>query len=157
MRFVSHDERSELNSAKDPKARLRAALSLAEGHLSQAETLTQQGKFDQASEELGSYLGLVDDARSSIAAINNDKSSTRDLYRHLDLALRLHVPRLAVMRRSTPVGYAVHLKTSEQFVQDIRTQAQDSFFGHTVLREPPANETKPEGQKGATDGPKRPQ
>src|SRR5262252_330094 len=59
MRFVSRDERSQLNSAKDPKARLRAALSLAEGHLSRAETLTQQGKFDQASEEIGSYLALV--------------------------------------------------------------------------------------------------
>src|SRR5436853_2661843 len=101
MKFVSRDERSQLCAARDPKARLRTTIELAESHLSDAENRTLQKKYDHASEELGSYLGLINDALDFIGGMNHDKNSTRDLYRRLDISLRAQVPRLAVMRRTT--------------------------------------------------------
>src|SRR5262245_54262736 len=59
MRFVSPAERAQLAAEKDSKSRVRATIELAVDHLSRADDLTTQKKFDQASEELGSYLGLI--------------------------------------------------------------------------------------------------
>src|SRR5438067_7543829 len=73
MRFVTRSERSELDSARDPKARLRATLTIAEGHLQRAETFTADKKFDAAAAELGEYLGLIGDMRSFVATLNTDK------------------------------------------------------------------------------------
>src|SRR5689334_1040573 len=67
MRFVTRSERSELDSARDPKTRLRATVSLAEGHLQRAEAFTTDKKFEEAAAELGEYLGLIGDMRSFIA------------------------------------------------------------------------------------------
>lgn len=156
MRFVSRDERAQLAASKDSKARLRATIELAEVHLSGAEHSTAQKKFDHASEEVGRYLGLIGDARMVLAALNRDKNSTRDLYRRLDIALRAHVPRLAVIRRTTPAGYAGHIKAAEEFARDTRTEALDSFYGHSVLREDSGNQKKPEQIKEPPEVNKRP-
>ncbi len=86
--------------------------------------------------------------------MNHDKGSTRDLYRHLEIALRAHIPRLAVMRRTTPAGYAGNLKAAEEYLRDARAEALDSFYGHSVLREGAA-EKKPEGARDPEGG-KRP-
>ena len=156
MRFVSRDERSQLIAARDLKARLRTTLELAEAHLSRAEESTTQKKFEQASEELGRYLGLINDARQVLGGLDRDRNSTRDLYRRFDIALRAQVPRLAVMRRTTPADYAVHLKAAEEFARETRTEALESFYGHSVLREDPENQKKPEQSKDAHEGNKRP-
>lgn len=154
MRFISRDERSQLTASKDSKARLRVTIEFAEAHLGRAEMSTTEKKFDQASEEVGRYLGLIDDARRVLADLNRDKNSTRDLYRRLDIALRAHVPRLAVLRRTTPADYAAHIKAAEEFARDTRSEALDSFYGHSVLRED-AGQKKPE-PKDSPEGIRRP-
>jgi hypothetical protein len=143
-----------LNTSRDPKARIRATVDLAATRLSRSEELTSQKNFDLASEELGDYLGLIDNVRVFMARMDRDKSSTRDLYRHLEIALRAHIPRLAVMRRTTPAEYAGNLKDAEEYLRDVRSEALDSFYGQSVLREAPA-EKKPAGPKDS-DGVKRP-
>lgn len=135
MRFVSREERSQLTAAKDPKARLRTSMDLALNRLTRVEDFTSQRKFEQASEELGGYLGLIDDVRAFCAGLNREKGSTRDLYRHLEIALRSQIPRLAVVRRTTPAAYARHIKAAEEYVRETRSDALDSFYGHSVLRE----------------------
>ena len=144
MRSVSREERSQLTAAKDPKARIRTAIELAASRLTRTEEFTSQRKFAQASEELGGYLGLIDNARAFIGGMSRDKGSTRDLYRHLEIALRAHIPRLNVIRRATPAEYAGNLKAAEEYVRDARSEALDSFYGHSVLREGPSDK-KPEG------------
>jgi hypothetical protein len=157
MRVVSRDERSQLSAAKDPKARVRTSIDLATDRLTKVEDFTSQKEFDKASEELGGYLGLIDDLRAFCREMNRDKGSTRDLYRHLEIALRAHIPRLAVVRRSTPVAYAVHIKAAEEYVRDTRSEALDSFYGHSVLREDSnGGEKKPESTKQPPEGVKRP-
>jgi len=116
------------------------------------EEFTSLRKFDQASEELGGYLGLLDNVRAYLGSMNRDKGSTRDLYRHFEIALRAHIPRLAVMRRTTPAAYSGNLKAAEEYVRDARSDALDSFYGHSVLREDQI-EKKP---AGPPEGAKRP-
>ena len=151
MRVVSREERSQLN-ARDPKARLRTSVDLAAIRLTRMEEFTSLRKFDQAAEELGGYLGLLDNVRAYLGSMNRDKGSTRDLYRHFEIALRAHIPRLAVMRRTTPAAYAGNLKAAEEYVREARSDALDSFYGHSVLREDQL-EKKP---IGPPEGVKRP-
>lgn len=157
MRVVSREERSQLSAAKDSKARLRTSIDLAANRLTRVEDFTSQKEFDKASEELGGYLGLINDVRAFFGGMDRDKSSTRDLYRHLEIALRAHIPRLAVVRRSTPAVYALHIKAAEEYVRDMRAEALDSFYGHTVLREDSSSgDRKPESSKEPPEGAKRP-
>jgi len=154
MRLVSSQERSQLDATKDSKARLRTSLDLATTRLTRTEEFTTLKKFDQALEELGCYLGLLDNVRAFIRSMNHEKGSTRDLYRHLEIAVRAHIPRLAVMRRTTPADYAGHLKDAEEYLRNLRAEALDSFYGQSVLREDPG-EKKPEGPRDP-EGVKRP-
>ncbi len=154
MRCVSSLERSELTAARDSKSRVRTTIDLAAIRLTRSEEFTSQKEFDRASEELGGYLGLIDNVRAFISGLNREKGSTRDLYRHLEINLRAHIPRLAVMRRSTPAGYAGNLKDAEEYLREARAEALDSFYGQSVLRDAPV-EKKPDGPKDI-DGVKRP-
>jgi hypothetical protein len=156
MRSVSRAERDQLDGSRDPKSRVRTTIDLAVEHLARAESLTLEKEFAHASEELGGYLGLIDDAVKFIGGLVRDKSSTRDLYRHLDIALRNHIPRIAVMRRSTPVEYALNLKAAEEFARSTRADALDSFYGHTVLRGDPDYPKKTDKTKTAPEENKHP-
>jgi hypothetical protein len=142
MRFVLAEDRNQLTATKDPKARIRLTLELTEAQLMKMEQLTAQKSFPEASESLGNYIGLIEDAMQFVGGMTQDKNSTRDLYRRLDIALRAQIPRLAVMRRDTPAEYSLHLKAAEEFVRNARSDALDSFYGHTVLREPPNSDAK---------------
>jgi hypothetical protein len=151
MRFVLAEDRNQLSAAKDAKARIRLTIELTEARLTKMEQLTAQKSFPEASEALGNYLGLIEDVMHFVGSMTQDKNSTRDLYRRLDIALRAQIPRLAVMRRQTPADYSIHLKAAEEFVRTTRSDALDSFYGHTVLREPPNSDAKI-----ASPEPKRP-
>jgi hypothetical protein len=137
MHFVSRSDRSQLDGTRDPKDRLRATMTLAIDHLTKAENFTNDKKFDEALAELGAYLGVIGDLRDYVAKLDATKGSTRDIYRHLDLQVRPHIPRLAVIQRTTPAAYVLNIKDAEDFIKETRAEALDSFYGHSVLREPP--------------------
>ena len=115
-------------------------MTIAELHLTRAEKLTDEKKFDEALAELGGYLGLIGDLRDYVAKLDQSKGSTRDLYRHFELQVRPHIPRLAIIQRTTPASYVRNIKDAEEFIKDTRAEALDSFYGHSVLREPPPPE-----------------
>jgi len=135
LKVISKDERAQLNDAKDAKTRLRKTVELAEIHLQHAEVLTSQEKYEEVLIELGGYLALIDDALKFLGQMNRDSTKTRDLYKHLEIDLRGDGPRLTSMRRITPLEYAIRIKEIEDFARDSRTEALDSFYGHTVVRE----------------------
>ncbi|MFY9618987.1 MAG: hypothetical protein WAM70_01305 [Pyrinomonadaceae bacterium] len=154
MRFVARDDRSQLTTTRDAKGRVKLTIELAEARLTNIEALTSHKEFEKASEAIGTYLGLIEDAMRFIGSMPREKSSTRDLYRRLDIALRAQIPRLAVMRRDTPSDYAIHLKAAEEFARNTRTEALESFYGNTVLREDP--ERKADANKATPQDNKRP-
>ena len=154
MRFVAREDKSQLTATRDAKGRVKLTIELAGARLAQIEALTSQKEFEKASEALGTYLGLIEDVMRFIGGMPREKTSTRDLYRRLDIALRAQIPRLAVMRRDTPSDYAIHLKTAEEFARNTRTEALESFYGNTVLREDP--ERKADANKATPQDNKRP-
>lgn len=136
FKIISREERAQISDTKDPKARVRTTLELAETHLVRAESYTSQRDYDGSLGELGRYTALIEDALGFLSTMSRDRNKTRDLYKRLELALRAHGPRLTAMRRSTPLEYAVWIKELEDFTRKGRTEALNSFYGHTVFREP---------------------
>jgi hypothetical protein len=47
------------------------------------------------------------------------------------------------MRRITPLEFAVWIKRVEEFARESRTEALNSFYGHTVVREDEKPNEKP--------------
>src|SRR6266699_1460687 len=151
MRAIPAAERNQINETKDPKARIRRTIELAELHLQHSEALASQQKYDQLLTELGNYLALIDDGLEYLARLDSDPGRNRDRYKQLELALRAHGPRLTVMRRATPLEYATRIKEVEDFARDGRTEALNAFYGHTVVRERP--KTPPEDSKTKANKP----
>lgn len=140
LKIVTREERTRIDGADDSKARIRTTIELAELRLAKAEVLTGDHDFEAATGELGKYQALIDDALNYLNPMVRDKNKTRDLYKRLELALRAHGPRLTAIRRSTPLEYAVWIKALEEFARKGRTEALNSFYGHTVFREPQKKE-----------------
>jgi hypothetical protein len=143
LRVISKEERNQLNSNIDPKQRVRITIELATLHLSAAEKYTNQADYEPASHEVGSYHYLIQNVLTFLASQKRDSNKTRDLYKRLELALRADGPRLTAMRRVTPLEFAVWIKQVEDFAREGRTEALNSFYGHTVVRDPEKGEEKP--------------
>lgn len=143
-KVISPEERAKIDEDKDAKDRLRITLELAEIRLNKAQLLTDQHDFHAASTELGRYAALIEDALAFLNPMSRDRNKTRDLYKRLELALRAHGPRITSIRRVTPLEYAVWIKQLEDFARKGRTEALNSFYGHTVVRDAPA---MPSGEK----------
>jgi hypothetical protein len=152
LKVIIKEERAQLEQAKDQKDRLKLTIDLAVGHLAKAEQLTHPTEYEKAQDEVGMYHALIENSLEFLGALKRDSGKTRDLYKRLELALRAHGPRLTAMRRVTPIEFAVWIKKVEDFARDGRTEALNSFYGHTVLREqkPP---DKPEDKPKETPTP----
>jgi len=140
LKIITRQERSQLDESKDPKSRMKITLEFAETHLANAEHHTSQHEYDSAAAEAGMYWALVENALTFMKTIDRDNNRKRDLYKRLELALRSHGPRITLMRRSTPTEYSVWIKEIEDFARKGRTEALNSFYGNTVVRD---NQQKP--------------
>jgi hypothetical protein len=147
LKVIPQEERVRLEQTKDQKDRLRLTLDLAVAHLTRAEQLTMQTEYEKAQEEVGMYHALIEDSLAVLGALKRDSGKTRDLYKRLEMALRAHGPRLTSMRRITPLEFAVWIKKVEDFARAGRTEALNSFYGHTVVREPQKKEPPEEKPK----------
>jgi hypothetical protein len=153
LKVIPKEERAQLDQIKDQKDRLRLTIDLAAAHLTRAEQLTMQTEFEKAQDEVGMYHALIGNSLDVLGALKRDCGKTRDLYKRLEMALRAHGPRLTAMRRVTPIEFAVWIKQVEDFARDGRTEALNSFYGHTVLREQPKGPEKPEEKPKETPTP----
>jgi len=145
LKIITRLERSQLNESKDPKARVKTTIELAEAHLDKVEDQTSQHEYDGAAAEAGMYWALVEDVFSFLKTIERDNNARRDLYKRLELSLRAQGTRLSIIRRETPSEYAVWIREIEDFARAGRTEALNSFYGQTVIRpQKPTNEKEAE-------------
>src|SRR5215212_6035911 len=131
---------------QDSQPQLKLTIEFASAHLTRAEQHTAREDYEAASAEVGMYHALVESALQFLNTCKRDSNKTRDLYKRLELALLSDGPRLTAMRRVTPLEFAVWIKQVEDFARDGRTEALNSFYGHTVVhdREPqPDKNEKP--------------
>lgn len=136
LKVITRAERTQLNEAKDEKARVKLTIELAEAHLAKVEMQTSQQQYDAASAEVGMYWALLEDVLHFMRGFERDNNKKRDLYKRLELTLRAHGPRLSTVRRTTPSDYAFWIRELEDFARSSRTEALNSFYGQTVIREP---------------------
>jgi hypothetical protein len=136
FKMIVKDERTQIEQARDASKRLKLTIDFAAVHLGVAEQHTSQGNFEAAQTEVGMYHALIENAREYMSTFKRDSNKTRDLYKRLELALRGHGPRLTAMRRITPLEFAVWIKQVEDYAREGRTEALNSFYGHTVVSEP---------------------
>ena len=135
FKMIVKEERGAIDLQKDSSKRLKLTIEFAGGHLLRAEQHTAREDYEAASAEVGMYHALIESALQFLSTFKRDSNKTRDLYKRLELALRSDGPRLTAMRRSTPLEFAVWIKEVEDFARDGRTEALNSFYGHTVVRE----------------------
>lgn len=135
LKTISRLERAQLNESKDAKARVRTTLELALVHLAEAEAQTSQHDYAAAAAGAGRYWALVEDLLGFLKTMKTDSDKTRDLYKRVEMALRAHGPRLSAIRRGTPAEYSVWIKEIEDFARNGRTEALNSFYGHTVFHD----------------------
>jgi hypothetical protein len=135
LKVITPEDRDVIENTKDSKSRVKRTIQLAEAHLLKAETHTSSEEFTEASAELGRYWALIEDVFQLLAPLSSEKTKTRDMYKRIELALRAHGARLTIIRRTTPIEYAVWIKQLEEYARNGRTEALNSFYGDTVVRE----------------------
>ena len=135
FKMIVKEERAAIEQTTDSSKRLKLTIEYAGGHLTRAEQHTARENFEAASTEVGMYHALIESALAFLSTFKRDSNKTRDLYKRLELALRADGPRLTAMRRVTPLEFAVWIKKVEDYARDGRTEALNSFYGHTVVRE----------------------
>jgi hypothetical protein len=140
FKMIVKEERAAIEQTKDSSRRLKLTIEYASGHLTRAEQHTARENYEAASAEVGMYHALIESALGFLSTFKRDSNKTRDLYKRLELSLRADGPRLTAMRRVTPLEYAVWIKKVEDFAREGRTEALNSFYGHTVVREPEKKE-----------------
>ena len=154
IKIISKGERAQIDQSGDSKARIRTTMDLAALRLTRAEGLAKQGSYDDALTEVGSYEALIQDSLDFLDGIKRDSNKTRDLCKRVELALRAHSPRLTTMRRETPLEFAVWIKKTEEFARAARTEVLNTFYGHTVVREPEKKNNPDKPKEKPTPTPK---
>ena len=140
FKMIVKEEREAIELTRDSSKRLKLTIEYAGGHLTRAEQHTARENFEAASAEVGMYHALIESALAFLSSVKRDSNKTRDLYKRLELSLRADGPRLTAMRRITPLEYAVWIKKVEDYAREGRTEALNSFYGHTVVRDPEKKE-----------------
>jgi hypothetical protein len=146
MKYLPSEERERLAQETDLKKRARLHIELAESRLLRAEQYAASARFSQTTAELGIYQAIIEDAMrflQSNAERKNGKVSdkVRDLYKRIELTLRAHGPRLETIRRSIPSEEAISVRAVFEYTRDARSEALNSFYGESVLREEKAADT----------------
>ena len=141
FKTITKEERAQIEQTNDSGKRLKLTIELARVHLTNAEQHTEREAYEAASSEVGMYHALIENMLQFLSTFKRDSNKTRDLYKRLELALRSDGPRLTAMRRITPLEFAVWIKKVEDFARDGRTEALNSFYGHTVVK--PDKNAKP--------------
>ncbi len=154
IKTIPKEERSQIEDAKDPKNRLKITIDLSNTHLGSAEKFTTQSNYEAASREVGMYHALIENALTFLASLRHETNKTRDLYKRLEMSLRADGPRLTSMRRTTPLEFAVRIKEVEDFAREGRTEALNSFYGHTVIRDDKSDLEKPSEKPKESPTPK---
>ena len=144
LRTISREQRALINAERDSKDRIKLTLELATVHLTTTENETMRQDYEKAAAAAGRYWALIEDAFTFLKPMKSDSNKTRDLYKRVELTLRAHGPRLATIRRTTPIEYSVWIKEIEDLARKGRTEALNSFYGQTVVRDRPTESSRKE-------------
>jgi hypothetical protein len=136
MRYLPDDVRRRVEAERDPKARARVGMEIAEERLARAAQFAQEDRFEAATGEIGVYEAVIDDTLRYLHTPGRVGNKLRDILKRVEITLRSHVTRLETIRRELPERHAVYLKDAIEFVRDQRDEALGAFYDDSVVREP---------------------
>lgn len=136
MRYLPSEVRGRLDAERDPKARARLGMLIAEECLERAAQFADQDRFVAATGQVGVYQAVVEDTLGFLHKPGRAGNKLRDIFKRVEITLRAHVTRLETIRRGLPSQHAVHLKGAIDFVRDSRDRALAAFYDDSVIREP---------------------
>jgi hypothetical protein len=156
MRYLPQDVRGRLDAERDPKARARLGMLIAEECLERAAQYADQDQFVAATAQVGVYEAVVEDTVGFLHKPGRANNKLRDIFKRVEITLRTHVTRLESIRRGLPSQHAVYLRDAIDFVRDHRDKALGAFYDDAVIREPrrPA-QTTAAGERATSNTPAR--
>jgi hypothetical protein len=158
LRYLPQDVRGRLEAERDPKARARLGMLIAEECLMKAEQFADQDQFVAATGQVGVYEAVVADTIGFLHKPGRANNKLRDIFKRVEITLRAHVTRLESIRRGLPSQHAVYLLDAIEFVRDHRDKALGAFYDENVIREPRRSEQPlPAGERATSNGPARPE
>jgi hypothetical protein len=158
LRYLPQDVRGRLEAERDPKARARLGMLIAEECLMRAEQFADQDQFVAATGQVGVYEAVVADTIGFLDRPGRANNKLRDILKRVEITLRAHVTRLESIRRGLPSQHAVYLLDAIDFVRDHRDKALGAFYDDNVIREPnrPA-QPLPAGERATSNASARPE
>ena len=154
FKMIVKEERTAIEQANDNSRRLKVTIEFASAHLTRAEQHTSREDYEVAQTEIGMYQALIENGLQFVRTLKRDSNKTRDLCKRFELSLRADGPRLTAMRRITPLEFAVWIKQVEDFAREARTEVLNTFYGHTVVREPQNEKNNEKPKESPTPTPK---
>jgi hypothetical protein len=154
LRYLPQDLRGRLDAERDPKARAKLGMLIAEECLERAQQLVEQDQFVAATGQVGVYEAVVADTIGFLHKPGRANNKQRDIFKRVEITLRAHVTRLESIRRELPSQHAVYLIDAIEFVRDHRDKALGAFYDDNVIREPrrPA-QTTAAGERATSNAP----
>ena len=140
MKFISKEEKQQLEGEPNVKKHTLLALSLMEARLKTAETLTTENNYREALNTLGGFQILLENTLSFLSKNNIENDKVQSNLKKLELTLREQTSRLEVMRRAMPSRYAFYVHKLIRIVRDARSKAIEPLFDDTVV---PQSQLKP--------------
>jgi hypothetical protein len=156
LRYLPQDVRGRLDAERDPKARARLGMLVAEECLMRAEQLADRDQFVAATGEVGVYEAVVEDTIGFLHRPGRANNKLRDIFKRVEITLRAHVTRLESIRRGLPSQHAVYLREAIDFVRDHRDKALGAFYDDAVISEPHRPvQTTAAGERATSNAPAR--
>jgi hypothetical protein len=157
LRYLPQEVRGRLEAERDPKARAKLGMLIAEECLNRAEQFADQDQFVAATGQVGVYEAVVADTIGFLHKPGRANNKQRDIFKRVEITLRSHVTRLESIRRELPSQHAVYLRDAIDFVRDHRDKALGAFYDDNVIREPhrPA-QTTAAGERATSSAPAQP-
>ena len=158
LRYLPQDVRGRLEAERDPKARARLGMLIAEECLMKAEQFADQDQFVAATGQVGVYEAVVADTIGFLHKPGRANNKLRDIFKRVEISLRAHVTRLESIRRGLPSQHAVYLRDAIDFVRDHRDMALGAFYDENVIREPRRpSQTTAAGERATSNTVARPE
>ena len=134
IKAVPKTEKDSLAAEASLKERTKISLDYMEGHVAEAEKLSNDHDPNGAFKQLGMFEALMDDSVTYLVKKDTSSNKTLDALRKLEIGLRSFMPRLETIRRILPLNCDDYVRNLMKRLRDNRAKAVDPMFSDKVVK-----------------------
>jgi hypothetical protein len=133
---MSAQEWASVNKESNPVKRTRRWLAIAANRLEEAQTLTAQDQFAEATTLVKKYTTIISYALQFIDRLSNgQRKAQRSAYKEFDVRVRDQIKALNELKRDLPVGNQA-IDEALFTAQRLRIIALNRFSGAEIIKVP---------------------